>query len=276
MPKVIVTHLSPDFDAIPAIWLLKKFFPEWRDAKVEFVPAGTTLDGKPAGADPDVIHVDTGGGSFDHHENNDYTCAAKLVWEWIKKEKKIEDVAVDRLIKQIVAFDHAKDLTWGDAADDKYELMLPALIAGWKIANPGQYHKVIELGLTATDAAYAVMRSKVDAEKVLEEGIEFQTPWGKAIGVETRNEGTLQVGEKLGYALVVKKDPKRGSVRIYGRADFGVNLAKAAKKVRQLDPEAGWFLHASKCLLLNGSAKNPTMKPTKLTLEEVIEVLKNA
>lgn len=276
MSKIIVTHLSPDFDAIPAIWVLKKFDSSFADAKVEFVPAGTTLDNQPVSSDPNIIHVDTGGGPFDHHADNSYTCAAKLVWEWLKKERGIEDVAVDRLMNLIVAFDHAKDLSWPDAADDKYELMLPALIAGWKMTYGGQYQKITELGLIAMDAAYAVMRSKVAAEKALEQGIEFQSPWGKAIGVEAANEGTLQVGEKLGYALVCKKDPRRGSVRIYGRSDFGVDLEKAYQKVKKMDPEAGWFLHASKCLLINGSAKNPTMKPTKLTLEEVIEVLKNA
>lgn len=276
MAKTIVTHLSPDFDAIPAIWVLKKFYPEFGDAQVQFVPAGQTLDGAPAGSDPDIIHVDTGGGPFDHHETNDYTCAAKLVWEWIKKERNIEDEAVDRLMKLITAFDHAKDLSWPDAADDKYELMLPALVAGWKMANPGQYQKTVELGLIAMDAAYLVMKSKIDAEIALDAGIEFKTPWGKAIGVETKNEATLQLGEKLGYALVVKKDPKRGTVRIYGRSDCGVNLEKAFQKLKKLDTDAGWFLHASKCLLLNGSAKNPTMKPTKLSLEEVIEVLKTS
>jgi len=40
--KTIVTHLSPDLDAIGAIWLLKKFASEFADAKVEFVPIGKT------------------------------------------------------------------------------------------------------------------------------------------------------------------------------------------------------------------------------------------
>lgn len=276
MPKVIVTHLSPDFDGIPAIWALKKFHPEFADAKVEFVPAGTTLGGKPVGADPNIIHVDTGGGPFDHHESNDYTCAAKLVWDWLKADQNLKDEAVDRLMNLIVAFDHAKDLSWSDAADDKYELMLPALVAGWKMAYRGQYLRVVEIGLLAMDAAYNAMKSKITAEKALETGVEFQSPWGKAIALETGNEGTLQVGEKMGYALVVKKDPRTGAVRIYGRSDFGVDLTMAAKIVQQKDPDSGWFLHASKCLLLNGSAKNPTMKPTKLSLEEVIEILKKA
>lgn len=277
MSKIIVTHLSPDFDGIPAIWVLKKFHPDFADAEVKFAPAGETIDGEPAGSDPKVIHVDTGGGPFDHHQNNDYTCAADLVWKWIKKERKIEDEAVDRLISLIVAFDHAKDLEWKDANEDKYDLLLPALISGWKIRYPGQYEKIVDLGLEALDAAYEIMKSKVAAEnEIKERGKVFKTPWGESVGLVTRNEGVLMIGEKMGYALVVKKDSKRGNIRIYGRADRGVNLTKVYEKVVSLEPKVHWFLHASKCLLLNGSSKNPKMIPTSLTLDQMIKIMENA
>lgn len=276
MQKTIVTHYSPDFDSIPAIWILKKFHPEFSDAKVVFLPAGETLDGRPAGEDPDVIHIDSGGGPFDHHETNEYTCAARLVWEWIKKKQGIEDEAIERLLPLITLCDHGKEVEWEDAFDDKYEFMLPALIDGWKILYPGQYEKVLELGMRGMDALYSIMKSKVEAEKLLAGGKVFNTRWGKGIGVETQNEGVLQLGEKLGYAVVVKKDSKRQSVRIYGRADQGVDLSEVCEKMKKLDPNARWFLHASKCLLLNGSAKQPKMNPTKLSLEEVIEVLKSS
>jgi len=274
MQKTIVTHYSPDFDGIPAIWILKKFHPDFEDAKVIFLPAGQTLDDKPAGFDPDVIHVDTGGGPFDHHETNEYTCAAKLVWEWLKKERGITDEVIERLMPTITVYDHGKEVEWRDALDDKYELMLPALIDGWKVLYPGQYEKVLEFGMKCMDAAYGIMKSKIEAEKILAKGKVFDTKWGKGIGVETENEAVLQLGEKMGYSLVVKKDSKRQSVRIYGRSDRGVDLSQACEKIKKLDPDARWFLHASGCLLLNGSAKQPRMNPTKLSLEKVIEVLK--
>lgn len=276
MTKTIVTHYSPDFDGIPAIWVLKKFHPDFSDAEVKFAPAGETIDGKPAGSDPNVLHIDTGGGPFDHHETNRYTCGAKLVWDWIKKERVIKDSAVDRLISLIIAFDHAKDLEWKDAADDKYELLLPSLISGWKIKYPGQYQKIVDLGVSAMDAAYEVMKSKIAAEvEIKKKGIVFATKWGKAVAIETRNEAVLMVGEKMGYCLVLKKDPRRGNIRIYGRADHGVNLTSIYKKVTKLEPKTRWFLHASKCLLLNGSAKNPKMQPTNLSISDMIEIFKN-
>ncbi|MEK7092362.1 MAG: hypothetical protein AAB907_01925 [Patescibacteria group bacterium] len=38
--KTIITHTSPDLDAITSVWIVKRFLPEWHDALVEFVPAG--------------------------------------------------------------------------------------------------------------------------------------------------------------------------------------------------------------------------------------------
>ncbi len=45
--KTIVTHLNPDLDAMAAIWLIRRFLPGWSKARVEFVPAGETFEGKP-------------------------------------------------------------------------------------------------------------------------------------------------------------------------------------------------------------------------------------
>ena len=41
--KIIVTHNSPDWDAITAVWLIKRFLPNWENAEVQFVPAGDRI-----------------------------------------------------------------------------------------------------------------------------------------------------------------------------------------------------------------------------------------
>jgi hypothetical protein len=53
-----------------------------------------------------------------------------------------------------------------------------------------------------------------------------------------------------------------------------VDFTQAYEALMKKDPQATWFLHASKKILLNGTTKNPDMKPTKLSLDEIIEVLK--
>ena len=41
--KVVVTHSSPDLDAITSVWLIKRFLPGWEDANIQFVPAGERI-----------------------------------------------------------------------------------------------------------------------------------------------------------------------------------------------------------------------------------------
>ncbi len=78
-PSTIVGHLAPELDCLTAIWILTRFGGA-KNAALAFVPAGETLDGRPADIDPRVVHVDTGGGRFDHHSRHDqHLCAAELV-----------------------------------------------------------------------------------------------------------------------------------------------------------------------------------------------------
>jgi hypothetical protein len=84
----------------------------------------------------------------------------------------------------------------------------------------------------------------------------------------------------MGYELVVRKDPRKGYVRIKAlpnkdKQDKGIDLTLAYEKLRKMDPDATWFLHINKKMLLNGTPKNPKMKPTKLSLSDIIEALKN-
>ena len=42
--KIIVTHSSPDWDAIGSVWVIKRLLPGWTDADVQFIPAGQLLE----------------------------------------------------------------------------------------------------------------------------------------------------------------------------------------------------------------------------------------
>jgi hypothetical protein len=83
----------------------------------------------------------------------------------------------------------------------------------------------------------------------------------------------------MGYVVVIRRDPRKGYVRIKARPNEsehskGVDLTLASEKLSKMDPTATWFLHVSKKMLLNGTPKNPKMRPTKLSLNDIIEVLK--
>jgi hypothetical protein len=280
MQKTIVTHVSPDLDGIPAIWLLRKFHPDFKTAKVALVPAGdNTLNNQPVDSDPDVLHVDVGGGKFDHHHTNDFTCGAKLVYEWLVKEGFIDhgDKTIERMIQIITEIDHGWDsYKWPDCASDRWEFSLHQILSGLKMVYPKQDEKHIEFTSDALEAIYRIMQSKIKAEEEVENGLKFKTSWGKGVAVYTKNDGVMDAAIKNGYAVVLRKDPAQGYVRITGSNSHKVDFTKAYELIAKKDDIANWFLHASKVLLRNGSTRNPNMKPTTMSIEEVVEILEKA
>lgn len=277
--KKIVTHINPDLDAVTSVWLLKRFLPGWEEAEVGFCPASETLDDQPVDTNPDILHVDTGLGELDHHQFNKYLSAAKLCFDYIKQKRKgeklspLDEAALERIVQVATEVDNARDLNWPEVAEDRYDFYFHTIIAGIR-GLAGSDEEVITYGLKGLDAIFHQVKKRLDAEEELKKGVEFKTPWGKALGVESGNDNVLWEGEKKGYCLVVRKDPESGGVRIYSRYDTDVDLTEAYNKFRELDPNSDWYLHQSKKLLLNQASVNPNMRPTKLSLEEIIKVLK--
>ncbi|MGI5827573.1 MAG: hypothetical protein ACOX6V_00960, partial [Patescibacteria group bacterium] len=221
----------------------------------------------------DIAHVDTGGGMFDHHDTNERTSAAQRVLDYLQNEYDYlkEDEALERLVDVIVADDHFEDCCWPEATADRYTFMFPAILDGLKQNNTLNDHGLIDFGSTCLDGIYTSFKLKIDAEKEIEKGKQFNSEWGKALAVESKNDEVLQYAMKMNYILVIRKDPE-GMVRIKARPGTEVDLTGAYKKVKELDPKATWFLHASKKMLLNGSYKNPATKFSKLSLRELVDI----
>src|SRR5574340_521516 len=104
--KILVTHDSPDLDGGTSIWLIKRFLPNWQNAKVFYVPAGERLNpSKPPSLsviektkDDEIIHVDTGMGALDHHQTgDDNVCAASLTWDYVKSQSSEFGVQSDKI-----------------------------------------------------------------------------------------------------------------------------------------------------------------------------------
>mgnify|MGYP001568899541 CR=1 FL=1 len=124
MTKIIVTHINPDLDALAGIWLIKRFFPTWEKADLVFVPAGKTFRGAPPDDDPEIIHIDTGFGKYDHHQTFKSTCAALLVFMEVKKRQALSDEnknALERFLTVIVDIDNGRDISWNDSESDRFE-----------------------------------------------------------------------------------------------------------------------------------------------------------
>lgn len=297
--KVIVTHSSPDLDAITAVWLIKKYLPGWENAEVRFVPAGERLKGltdlkSPVekGNDQEIIHVDTGLGFFDHHQTNSTdVSAAKLVWDYVvEKNKDISThnqtfkhtkwehrkEAIDRIVQFVIDTDHFKEVYWQEPLADYHEASILGIIDGLKIRRPNADKEYVDFTIECLENILHNFENRIWAEEeIREKGIEFETRFGKALGIETINDTAVKLGQKMGYELVARKDPRKGYVRIKVKPENKIKLSLVYEKFKKIDPEATWFLHVSNKMLLNGSPKNPKMKPTKLSLNGIIDVLKS-
>jgi hypothetical protein len=280
MSKKIVTHNNPDLDACLSAWLLKRFLPDWENAEIVFCQPQSTIDGKPVDSDPDILYVDVGEGKLDHHQHIDRTSAGALVYAFLDKAlkemgqdfKELDRKALDEIIKVSTSIDNAQDLLWEESDKPRNYFYLHVLIAG--VRGMGKTDKeTIDFSFLALDSLFHEMKKAISAREELEKGIEFESAWGKSIAVETGNDNVLWEGEKKGYSVVVRKDNKDGNVRIYARFDRGVDLTSVYKKIKEIDKNADWYFHSSKVLLLNGSEMKE-MRPTSLSLEEIINLLK--
>lgn len=269
--KTIVTHFAPDLDAIAAVWLLKTLLPEWKEASIAFVPAGKTLKGIPPDSDPDIIHVDTGFGKFDHHQENDDTCAALLVYQSLQKK----DEALERLVRVVNDVDHFREVFFPNPTADFWDLSLPVIIDGLQISMVDNPVGMMDTIMDCLDGAYKMFQNKVWAEADIKaHAILFETKFGKAFGIETVNREVVHYGQKMGYALVVRKDPKNGNAQVKTIPKDEIDLTVLYEALLKKDPTATWFLHPSRHMLLNGSAKNPDMKPSTLSLADLISEVK--
>ncbi|HEX8966164.1 MAG TPA: hypothetical protein VF820_07065 [Patescibacteria group bacterium] len=294
--KIIVTHSSPDWDAISSSWFIKRYLPGWENAEVQFVPAGQRIapfKGESAIekiGDNDVIHVDTGMGPLDHHQTSDkHTSAASLSWEYVQQRnqefvnptsEKMKDriEAITRMVNILVDIDHFGEVFWENPAADYHEFSLLGILEGLKVARPNQDSFYVNFGFECLDALLHEFENRVWAENEIKKGLEFTTSFGKAIAFETINDTVIKLSQKMGYVLVVRKDPRKGYVRIKARpqteTEKGIDLTLAYEQLSKMDPNATWFLHVSKKMLLNGTPKNPKMVPTTLTLKQIVDVVK--
>lgn len=274
--KFIVTHISPDLDAITSVWLIKRFFKGWEKANIKFVPAGSTFNNKPPDIEKNIIHVDTGLGKFDHHQSNENTCAAKKIFQFLKKKnmlKKNEIMPLERLISLVNDIDHFGEISFPNPTHDRYQLMIHQIIEDAKSVISDD-EQLIKINLQYLDFVFQGFKNKINAEKELKNGLIFQSKFGLSIALFTSNEEALKLALKSRFMLAIRKDPKKKYIKIKSKPSQQIDLTPIYEKLKSLDSKAYWYLHPSKNIIINGSAKSPIKKPTFLTLNQVIEIIK--
>lgn len=274
--KLIVTHIRPDLDAATASWLIYTYLPGWSNAEFRYVAAGSTLDNLPPDDNPNVIHVDTGMGKFDHHQFNANLSAAKVTYEYLLKENHIPEKdleAVQRLVDFVTVIDNFGEIHFPNPTADLYQFLLHELIEGYK-AQTVNDDEIIKFAFSNIIAAVQILKNKIRAEEEIKKGFVFHSKYGKSLAMETKNEEAVKVALKMGYKVVIRKDIDKGFARLKTPPEKEYDLTPVSEQIKKLDTEGTWFLHSKKNMLLNGSSKNPNTVPTKLTLTQLIEIVK--
>lgn len=282
---LIVTHHAPDLDAVTAVWLLKRFDAQhFADSKVGFVNPGEKMDladAEELGSQlHEIVYVDTGYGQFDHHQPDkamQKICAASLVFDRICElyPDKKEDQALQTIVRFTNQIDHFEEITWPEPQSERNLFMIQELIRGHEYTDPHNDDSQMHFGFQCLDNVYATLTQHYKAlEVILAKGKEVPLKEGKALAILTSNDDTIKVAQKQGYIMVARKDPKLGHIRIKVRPDSLLDLTKLYQRVTEVDKKGTWFLHGSNKMLLNGSTKNRDQKPSPLTLEQIVVLIK--
>jgi len=262
-PTTIIGHLTPDLDCLTAIWILVRFGGAGH-ADLEFVPAGRTWQDRPVDSDPHVIHVDTGGGRFDHHQRGARNlCAAELV----RRAMAPQDAALERIVRRVAQIDSATV-----PAGEQGFFNVTSLIAGYNLLFPNRPHHVAQAMFPNLDAWHEHEARQIRLEAAFADRLEFETPWGLGIAMESDDGGSSRLAYRHGAILYAYRDG-HGWMGIAAQARSNVDLTPVYQDLRTMDAGADWYLHPSHRLLLCGSATAPARMPSRLTLRELVSVI---
>lgn len=283
--KLIVTHHAPDLDAICSAWLLKTFDTQhYGDAKFAFVNPGDRISEEEVRqkeiSPENVTHVDTGLGEFDHHQperGHDHSSAASLVYDYLCKlhpELK-QDKALQALIDFVTNIDHFEEIHWPEPDHYRYNFMLHEIIRGVEFIELHDDDSQLHFGFICIQGAYSSLKQHIKAEEILKEKAEyFQIKLGTCMAVETRNDDTLKLAQKHGAIIALRKDSTQEHIRIKARPDIDIDLKPLHEEILKMDNDGTWYYHPSGKMLINGSRKHRNQKPSQLSLNQVIALIK--
>jgi len=304
--KQIATHVRPHLDEILAIWILRMFgalkFPGIETAEIIYWDAGSkTPDGRSAEewlADG-VLCVGVGGGMFDEHPNlaakearREEECSASLVAKFLGVD---EHPALMQLLKVVTGID-----TSGGGGrfgvDSTMKLFYAQGLAVEAVA------KWVEMWISAHFSKMDHFHTSAKAEFEKNAKVIKTTRRGQPFviaAIESNHDsvaGYARSSLGCGADLVIIRKPNgqtfiqptKRHVDREGRIMVGVTslvrkaeFAKKGGEYKFQDEEMlksegsargseEWFFHMKMQSLMNGSNSAPNVKPSSLSLEEVV------
>lgn len=288
----IVTHTSPDWDAIGAVWLLLRFG-GLADADVVFVNTG-----QPGDIGSATAVVDTGREldplrlRFDHHqlpgaEANECS-ATSLVFQWLHTDdNRLEYLAP--LIDLIYAGDTGRA---GYGADTSRMVGIHALLSAWK-ARGLDDHALLMSGLDTLDTLNDHLRLRAEARAALVGRVVYRSDDGLIVAIKNAPPHATSAAHEMGARLVVfqsdgeatnaigimrageQQEPHVGRLvqAILDRAPrvfMEQTVATTPQAVQAMIAELqSWFLHNGGFFAGRGTAKAPDPRPIDADLRDI-------
>jgi len=278
MPKLIVTHIHPDLDAIMSSWLLVRFNqPQYGDAKFEFVSAPHTYRNLPPDNDPKIVHVDVGGGKWDHHKSGGFsTCASKLVFEDLVAEKLVspDDEALKEMVNIAYEIDTFADCYWPGTDSLHMAFMLHEIIPALHRLQTHDNEAVLRMVFVYLDGVYQRLKDMAKDHEAVNEGEEFESLWGKGIIVKTAAADVSKIAHKMGYQIVITEDTKHGYLKVKTAPGVKLPLKSIYDKIALRENPERWVYHNSGHMLFSGSEKGALKEKTQLHFNDLLEMVK--
>lgn len=279
----IVTHRRPHLDEVVASWLLRTFDPAFKDCEFYFIANTPTGGNIPAGAN--MVPLGVGRGKYDEHGMNAGQSATKLVYEDLLSRGLIpNDRYEDKAIAWLVDFAHKEDTGQWELQDEHAtSFAIPAILRGvwtvhknsWsknKVKGQDPDNAMMRFGLEMIHGLVEQLNERAKFLADWDKRIEFDTKWGKGVGLESTYRGSDVEAYHRGFVLRVQTDPTRPFGDFRAQATSNADLAEVYEKLNAEEPGA-WFLHQSH-KIVTASMDKEVGAVTNKTLHQLIDLVR--
>jgi hypothetical protein len=293
--RAIVTHPTPDLDALLCVYLLRRYgeprIEGVGECPLQFMSPNEVEEagGAEALEERGYLLVDLGGGRFDNHprpgsDGDLDASAAELVADHL-------GVRGEGELSKILAFCARQDLK-GESLRSRdpvdHAVALPAIIEGANQLHPTDSAAVYAMLEPVLDAIIATERGWYDALRDAEQAMRAEVGGAAVLGMESASKAAARAGRYSGADLLVVRYLPHGHVAFTARRQgplrtmtldgLAARVRRAEAEMQGLPPSGdlravgmhgGWFLHQSRRILNKGSPKAPDVPITVLDLSQL-------
>ncbi len=266
-----VTHQRPHLDEVVCAWLLTTFDPAYANCSYEFIPYfGQT----PAG--DNVVTIGIGGGKYDEHKMIDrHTSATRLVFDDLKSRGLVpaKDFHL-QAIEWLVDYSDQVDRGLHHFNDEEHwPYTFPGIIRAHRQRTDDDVD-TMRFGLELIENLMTELNDKAKFLVDWESRVEFTSPWGKAVGVESDYYFSEVYAYSHGFDLRVQRHTASPVATIKFNPQKEGDLTPIFEKLHALEPTS-WYLHQAKRMVISSIDPSTGRQPTKLSLTQLIVLVQS-